>query len=164
MSTYHQRLRLVLETGHPETGPYSADDAQAEQEINERNLPGARPITEAEQAMRAGGKWTQYCERGEAKNPDGTFSNPAMQELMSAFTARTNEVNFMDAYWLDVLQRCVTEGSMGSGAAAQLQAWSDNIQSDAQRNLLGRPTVGDITYARSLPMPAEVLDARRARP
>ena len=158
MSTYHERLRVALDAGHPTTGAYSggADAAADEAAINAQNLPGDRPITEAEAAIRASGKWTQYHERGrqDVGNPSDPdykkFVNPAMSELMSAFIARTDNVNYRDPYWTGVLDACVTEGSMGSGAAEQLKAWSDNQQSHAGLEGLGRPTVGDIEKAWSL--------------
>lgn len=152
MATYHQRLRIALDAGHPVSGPYSggANAPADEAAINARNLPGARSVTEAERAIRESGKWNGYVEKGRREEADQSFSNPAMHELMSAFTARTDQVNYQDSYWSGVIDACVAEGSMGAGAAAQLKAWSDNQQSHAETENLGRPTVGDIEHAWSL--------------
>ncbi len=158
MATYHERLRVVLDAGHPTTGAYSngSNSVADEAAINAQNLPGDRPITDAEAAIRASGKWTQYHERGrqdvgDPNSPDyKKFVNPAMSEFMSAFIARTDNVNYRDPYWTNVLDNCVAEGSMGSSAAEQLKAWSDNQMSHAWLEGLGRPTVGDIKYAWSL--------------
>ena len=149
---YHQRLRAVLDAGHPTTGAYSGgsnSESDADR-INAINLPGDRHVTEAETAIRESGKWTSYRERCEKKEADGSFSNPGMHDLMSAFTARTDAVNYRDAYWGSVIDQCVAEGSMGVSAADQLRAWSDNVRSHAQVEKLAPPTVGDIDKAWSL--------------
>ena len=149
---YYVRLKAVLDAGHPTTGPYNADDVLATDEINAINLSAARPVSEPEAAIRESGKWTPYRERANALEPDGvTFTNPWINELMSAFQSRTDEINFRDPYWSSVIDNAVTEGSIGPAAGEQLKAWSDNRQSDAMRNGLGIPTVGDVTYARTLP-------------
>ena len=149
---YYVRLKAALDAGHPKTGPYNVDDELATQEINAINLDAATPVSEPERAIRESGKWTQYIERSNALEADGvTFTNPWMYELMSAFQSRTDEINFMDTYWSTVIDNAVTEGSLGAVAGQALKDWSDNRQSDAQRNDLGVPTVGDVTYARTLP-------------
>ena len=152
MATYHEQLRAALDAGHPTTGAYSggANAASDTQRINEINLPGDSPITEAERAIRESGKWTPYRERADLKEPDGTFTNPSINELMSAFIARTDQVNYRDSYWSAVIDAAVTEGSIGAGAGEALKAWSDNKSSHAQAESLGTPTLGDVEKAWSL--------------
>ena len=152
MATYHEQLRAALDAGHPTTGAYSGGTNAASDtiRINERDLPGDRPITEAERAIRESGKWTQYVERGDAKETDNTFTNPSMHELMSAFVARTDQVNYQDSYWSAVIDAAVAEGSMGAAAGQQLKEWSNNQQSHAQLEGLGSPTLGDVEKAWSL--------------
>lgn len=147
---YYVRLKAVLDAGHPKTGVYNADDSLAQEEITAINLSADTLVSEPERAIRESGKWTQYIERSQLKETDGSFTNPWMYELMSAYQSRTDEINFMDPYWSTVIDNCITEGSIGSVAGQELKNWSDNRQSDATRNALGTPTVGDITYARSL--------------
>ena len=152
MSTYHERLRAALDAGHPTTGAYSGgNDAVSDTaRINEPDLPGPDFISNVERAIRVSGKWTQYVERGQKKETDETFTNPAMHELMSAFAARTDEVNYRDAYWSAVIDACVAEGSMGSAAGEQLKQWSDDRRSHAAIENLGSPTLGDVEKAWSL--------------
>ena len=129
-------------------------DAQAADDVNTeyRNTTVAIPVSEFENAARESGKFVDLTDRSELKEPDGSRTFPSAYSLMSSLVGRTTEMDFAEvgSYWYNVLEDCVAEGSLGTGAATQIRALCDEIISRGTELQIGIVSEGDVQYARSL--------------
>lgn len=134
---------------------YSAmTDAEVATDMNTpyRTTTIAIPVSEFESAARESGKFVQLIDRSELKEPDGSRTFESAYSLMSSLVGRTTEMDFaeVDSYWYNVLEDCVAEGSLGTGAAAAIRALCDENIARGVEIGAGDVQEGDVNYARTL--------------
>ena len=147
-------IKTELDTDPLGRGYAGMTDAQAAADMNTAYRPTtvAIPVSEFENAARESGKFVDLTDRSELKEPDGSRTFPSAYSLMSSLIGRTTEMDFAEvgSYWYNVLEDCVAEGSLGTGAATAIRALCDEIITRGVELGVGDVTAGDIEYARSL--------------
>ena len=147
-------IKAELDTDPLGRGYAGMTDAQAAADMNTayRNTTVAITVSEFENAARESGKFVQLIDRSELKEPDGSRTFESAYALMSSLVGRTTEMDFAEvgSYWYNVLEDCVAEGSLGTGAATAIRALCDEIITRGVELGVGTVEEGDVNYARSL--------------
>ena len=105
-------------------------------------ISGTRAVSlaETEKVIRAAGKWISFCQKKDAREPDGSISNPNLFQIMSVFDGQIAEVNWRDGgYWEGLLDAAFVDGEIGAQVLNGWKALSDVRVTRAQE--LGWPTV-----------------------
>ncbi len=154
MATKWEIIKTELDTDPLGRGYASMTDDEAAIDLNTeyRATTVAISVSEFENAARQSGKFVQLIDRSELKEPDGSRTFESAYSLMSSLVGRTTEMDFaeVDSYWYNVLEDCVAEGSLGTGAAAAIRALCDEMISRGTEIGAGEVAAGDVSYARSL--------------
>ena len=103
-------------------------------------------------AIRESGKWTEFKEKSALQTVAGTYDNQSMSEFMDLFPSLTgnNLIDLQGLYMNGLLDDCVTEGSMGSGARIGIGNFGEQIVSRGVELILGEIRVGDVEEARRI--------------
>ncbi len=138
-----------------------------------RTITFAIPMSDIETAIRTGGKWIPWNERGEEQSvviaPDdskvtGThthtveFTGANIREFMQAFSSSLSQTsqNLNDAYWDGILTQAVADGDLGAAVKVSLQDLCRDIVSRGQEQGWGTDDPGpsvseaDVTAAKGL--------------
>ena len=129
------------------------DNSQAADDINSDYVVSTKALTvgEFEEALRHSTKYMQFADRAELKDDQGDSTYPNISELMRSLSTRVTEMDFRgELYWNDLLDDCVAEGSIGTGAADAIKALCDITISRGTDLEIGTVTAADVSYARSL--------------
>lgn len=142
----------------------TAEEAAISLNTENVDVSYARPVVEIETLVRAAGKWIAFKERADAREPDGSSTNPAIRELMDLFGSRVETVNFDDGgYWNSLLTAAVTEGSLGAGAANAFRAsCHKNISRAAYIGLDGPVLTPEVRWARDINAALESASSAQA--
>ena len=154
----YEALKTELDAGHPVTGAYDADDALAAAELNAENVTinEAVHLDGLNLAIREAGKWTDFSEKAVLQTLAGTYDNQSMFEFMGLFPSLTgnNTLDLQGTYMSGLIADCVTEGSMGAGAALAISNFGEELISRATQ------IAGDIKYSK--PVTADHITTARA--
>ena len=104
-------------------------------------------------AIREAGKWTDFSEKAVLQTLAGTYDNQSMFEFMGLFPSLTgnNTLDLQGTYMSGLIADCVTEGSMGAGAALAISNFGESVVSQATvKNLGGEPNADQVATARAI--------------
>ena len=106
-------------------------------------------LAETEKTIRAAGKWVEFCQKKDARGPDGSIANECIFQIMSVFDGQITEVNWRDGgYWEGLLDAAFVAGEIGPQVRDGWKGLSDVWMTRAQE--LGWPTVKEGWVEREL--------------
>ena len=109
-------------------------------------------LADTEIAIRQADKWVAFNQRKDAREADGSISNPTVFQIMSVFDGQIEEVNWRDGgYWEGLLDQAQTDGELGAGVVAGWKALSDAFQTRANELRLGPVNGVAVANAKALP-------------